>query len=1066
MSVKEISFKILIWFVVCLISCFIAVESLFGKFTAMAETDLSEETAETTAEGNEPSAIENIVAYDSEDFTVTEDYSAYVDAARLLHGTGGSANNILSANKVELYGGTVKAKTQLDSGKSGLLVTSNASGDDAVGKSFDIVGVQTGDFSLDFRVFSKETFRGYEKINSGAGNGGNGTTYEDEFNPFLDVRTVGITFTSATDADKAFTVYIDGAVNTWGTTTAARVAVKDEAYKWWGRSGYGVYDENGFSTYYNMSTIMENTSFSNVSRSAESFSNVIRFDVEKMCVYGRSYQFESIAGYGNGYSYKETDKLIRNLATNNYKDDNSGGSFSNDKLKTLSKEDFLFGYTVTVSIEDMTADGVEAAAPEADEAPGAESPYTNAVPSQTDTAGPYERFANIILYDINGQDMRRYEPFNVERKEYTFVAGKNTPSAGKKVEGFRLTSSVQNENAEGNSFDIDGSVFEQSDGTYMLAVSTISQQYAGAGGIKTLNGYDYGGLGNKNAAADPYSDVREIGITFRSKTDSEKAFTVYLSSSDLKLNAMSARVGVEGESYRNESGLKGFGLFNGTTFNGQDSGQTGMNLLATQTAGTMGMFNNTSNDSYNSAQNPYAWIKFDPQTMTVSTFDYNWKVVRDLSDNTRGVATDWLPGTLSPHIATLQQEDFSDFSVEITIERMNTAENRGLAMSEYTYYDNNGMRNTYTGGYADADGDGYILDAGYDRNAIVDIFAFSDTNVIEEEDVYFKNAEGYAEKSSFAFSGHQFTWEDTLTLGVQADADISMLTYSHLEKAETGTAVIEDGQITFSPENLGIYKFTGGGVDTYIILESAPPKLTLNTEAVKTIYVGDEFLVSQENLIIESNWQTDVKISCLFNGSPVELNGAVEAVQSGVYEIIYTVTDEGGKSAELKQTVTVLEKDTEPPLLLWNDMPSQILVSDSLDLKGIKASDAVDGNIQPDIVKVVLKSNGQETELAVADGIVVPMSEGEIFISVEAVDSMGNKTEKTYRVAVNAVEQDIIDSEHNETENSGGDIGVPDENNGNAGLIIGLSIGGGMIVLTAGIVAWYAVRKKRNKKEK
>ena len=1056
MRVKK-SLENVIRFIVCVMICFTVIETLPCKFFVKAESGSVSEVDGLTAEEEKTFGVQDVVEYNSEDFSVTEDYSAYVDSARLLHQTGGNANTILDGNRVVLYGEEGMVKTQLDSGKSGLLLTSKASGDDAVGKSFDIAGVQSGDFSLNFRVFSKKTFRGYEAIKSGAGNSGNGTTYDDTFNPFLDMRTVGITFTSVTDPTKAFTGYVDGATNSFGTTTSARVAIQGEAYKWWGREGYGLYDENGYSTYYNLNTVLENTSFSNVSRSAESFSNVIRFDVEKMCVYGRSYTFASIAGYGNGYYYQETDKLIRNLATNNYKDDNSGGVFVNDHLGTLSKEDFLFGYTVSVSIEDMTADDVPATAPSA--ASDTESPDENAVLSATDTGDTYERFANIILYDVNGQDMRKYEPFTAQPQAYTFSApaGKDIPMNNQKVTGLRLTSSAKNQNAEGNSFGIDGSVFKQSDGTYMLAVSAIPTHYATSAAANMLNGYDYGGLGNKNAAADPYSDVREIGITFRSKKDATKAFTVYLSSSDLKRNAMSARVGVEGERYRNESGAKGFGLRtvnNNPTFNGD-------NQLYTQTAGTMGMMNNTSSDSYNTTTNPYAWVKFNPQDMTVSTFDYDWKVVRYLSEDIS--TTDWLAKELNQHIVKLEKDDFDDFGVEISIERMNTKENRGLAMSQYCYYDGTGTKQAYTGGYTDSNGDGYILDAGYDRQAVIDVLTTTvdGTNTINEDEVSFAGT-GYREKSRFAFDGYTFTWKETLTLGLSASEDISSLTYSHLEKDETGSAVIDGGKISFNPKNLGIYKFTGAGdFNVYIKLESEPPKLTLNTEATKTIYVGDEFSVSSENLTVESNWKTVVDIECLFNGLPVELNGAVNAAQSGVYEIIYKVTDEDGKSATVKQTVTVLTKDTEAPVISWADMPAQSLVSKPIDLKGISAMDTVDGRVELKIVKVVLSSNGVETELTVTDGVVVPASDGEIIVYAEAADAMGNKAEKTYRIAVNAVEQDIIDSEHNETEDNSGVSVVPVKSNNKTGLIVGLSVGGGIAVVAGGVGAWlFAVKRK------
>ena len=232
------------------------------------------------AEEKTPDAQINVggIVFDTNDFNYTEDYAAFVDTARVIN------------NESVLYDPDRREqKTRLDDGKSGLYLETKKTGDEADGSSFTFANKMKGNFDIDFRVFSQETYVGSTKVRAMEKDGKNNfTSLDPNFNPYADVRVLTFTFTSVKDTSKSFTVVFEshGSYETMSPT--AHVYIEGEPELADGRRGYGIdYSFGGkhCDGYANF-TELNNTSFVNVAfkNSAESFSNRLIFDPETMRV--------------------------------------------------------------------------------------------------------------------------------------------------------------------------------------------------------------------------------------------------------------------------------------------------------------------------------------------------------------------------------------------------------------------------------------------------------------------------------------------------------------------------------------------------------------------------------------------------------------------------------------------------------------------------------------------------------------------------------------------------------------------------------------------------------------
>ena len=926
------------------------------------------DAAETTL-----TTYKNLIAYDTQAFTLTEEYEAW-----------GDANTYYESNYIAMDPAGIQ-RVRLDYGKSGILLTSKKTGENAENSSFSFANTFYGEFSMDFRVFSEKSYLGAKAID------------KNTPNTFLDMRSVGMTFTSATDPLKAFTVYFNGASESDANRVSSTVAIVGETYA--NGLGYGVNTQNQAEN-----TFLSGTSFCNVYSKALPTGNstTFSFNPDNMQVWGTTASLSDLGG-SKGYDYVEKKLLIRDLENNRLGTSQTAEQFFKEGISSLSSDDFAGGYTVTVTVLDMTADSTALV-----------STDTKDVQTVLDEDG-YARTAKILLYNVCGQSLQIQEGFTAETVSHTFPAYSGSltapASSGVTANGYRLTANAKNADAEGNTFILDGEEFTKTteyNGQAVLAVGALSQQYAPKKAWSNLTRLSlvYYGLGDRMLEQDPYSDVREIGVTFRSKSNADKAFTVYLRSSGSRQGCnMIARVGIEGETYRNTQGSYGFTM--DYTYNG--NGAFGRNDYAyTNIGGTMGMYTNKYPSVY---KDKYANLRFDPATMKIYAYGVEsdasgWLMLRDLSDDTQamGSASAILGNTL-----TLSAADFAGgFNVEISIEQMNTEWNRGRN-KVYSYY--NGAQTAMAISYTA--NDGYVLSEGYDRKAVVDVFALDQTATIDATSVqYSKTATYNGDSSRLTFTDLAYRVPRTESIALKAkiadvfggNVAVTSLSYTNKDATDTGVIALQDGQGTFAPKTFGEYVFTHGKLTkTIYITTPTAPKVSF-AEGLKTkIYQGNAFVVSEDDVVVDSEWQTSVSIYCAYNGREIALT-EIDSQKKGKYDIGYVVLDEGGREVSISRTVYVVDVDSDAPQIMWT-APVAVSVGESIDLSLLQAYDERDGILDVVIKSVVLKQKTTEKALTVEDSKITADAAGEIYLTVTATDEAENTTEVLYRILVQATTQ-------------------------------------------------------------
>ena len=100
-----------------------------------------------------------------------------------------------------------------DTGKSGVKLTTKASGTAAEGASFDLGDGFSGALEMDFRVTSQKAYENAHATDAWTHyltNGKGQYTFSDYMNPYLDLKEVAFTFTSNSNPDAYFTVYMRG----------------------------------------------------------------------------------------------------------------------------------------------------------------------------------------------------------------------------------------------------------------------------------------------------------------------------------------------------------------------------------------------------------------------------------------------------------------------------------------------------------------------------------------------------------------------------------------------------------------------------------------------------------------------------------------------------------------------------------------------------------------------------------------------------------------------------------------------------------------------------------------
>ena len=615
-----------------------------------------------------------------------------------------------------------------DMGKSGLRVTTVRSGNSADGADFAFENEFSGTFEMDFRVQSAQTY-----AHSGSGGWthyitGGKTKYglSDLLNPYADVQELSFTFTSKSDPSKYFTVFFRGGdMQTAFLPSAGVQVVGDEifaadtqgekhygyglTYQWDNASGVhkelakfqtgdgnmtATYGINDTRNYENWLTPVNGTSFSNFisknsgdSTAQPTTSNLIKFDAENMKVYINA------GKGGNTYSTLNTtaDVLLRDLSGNEgfgIYDKGSGELADNQRplaLGSLSATDFADGYTVSVCFADIT-----------DNATVGDSSYFGGItnyPTIIDT--PYERYADMTIYSINGEaltadnvstqtynrrysisqkDLFTYNSTNVTIEENVALSGENALQAYTE-KGLVVKAKKSGKEAIGTSFGFKDEMVGEFSTTFRV-VSEKSYSYSKLATSESWSTHyattDHYGEAYSDSF-NPYQDLKEVGFTFTSVSDPTKKFTVYIygGATTGVAYATSARVQIDGETVgqSDDNGVMryGYGLRvkEGVLTHGDVRDNTP--LYGT----SFSQFNtNTNKDALGERKTIPSGLRFDPLTMRVyatAASDSERQggedvLVRDLTDNSY---VTWYEGK-EWQFRTLSKEDFvSGYTVSV-----------------------------------------------------------------------------------------------------------------------------------------------------------------------------------------------------------------------------------------------------------------------------------------------------------------------------------------------------------------------------------------------------------------
>lgn len=560
------------------------------------------------------------ISYDASQVTISDGFSPIVGASTATNQSGGGLYYKSGNKNLQTIVRLGAMTRQLDNGHNGLLVKSVQSGASAEGAGFNFTNALDGDFSMDFRVFSQETYQGWLSANTKT------NSYADTYNPFLDLKQVGITITSVSNPDKSFTINVHGAYGNVATALNASVAIEGESFKNGVVTGYGIKDGTTITANYN--TKLNGTSFTNASEQEYNGHTSLSVDMETLKVYGVSSTMTSV-GSGDASAPVITSEsvLIRDLWKNETED---GTSLLQDGMSSLNPSDFANGYTVSVEFVDVMSNDTIVEYPSAWSSAGSEA-WGNATGTVLKDADgndlKYDRYANMVIYSLNGQSFQKNSGFIVDTKTDVWAGANNTDKEQwQQGNILRLHTQETGLAAEGVSFDFAGTktgVFEQEFAVY----TTSSAHY--------LNNWVYSRYYGGNGVEDDGNlqpTIREIAFDFVSKSNPEAKFTLYVRSHNSHTTyqmAPAARVAIPGDTIYTVNFEQGYGLKDGTTFQGKR--QTELD----------GCFKGTG--TLTSADNNISKIKFDPTEMKVyGVSGSEYILIRDLANNSgSGVPVDY-----------------------------------------------------------------------------------------------------------------------------------------------------------------------------------------------------------------------------------------------------------------------------------------------------------------------------------------------------------------------------------------------------------------------------------------
>ena len=769
-----------------------------------------------------------------------------------------------------------------ESGKKGVLVTANETGRAAEGSTFTLQEKMTGNFEMDFRVFSEKAYA-YKEGSSGGwthsitnnnvasgyeDNNTTGAMANDNMNPFLDLKEVGIKFTSATDASKYFIVYVRGTCvvsDCVASATMASVYIPGDAYNLVGEDrGYGIpygsVKSDGTMSFtaawYKNATTIRGTTFSNYMATSTgdrtetaTTSNLVKFDAENMKVY-----VNAGSGGNNFAKYNQSaDVLVRDVSNNAYW---ASDSYTYGGMATLSAADFANGYNVSVCYSDVTDD----------DCVGTTAALTNiSGPGQYGTlSATHDRQANMVVYSVNGKSVTATDLPNktsvkpsdlISYDESELTVTDNKSNAVFSGSGLNIRSVESGDLAENVGFNFNGYMLGEFDMTFGVT-SKVSYQHSNLGNAATHNTHDY----SDDLAIDaynPYADLKEVAIKFTSKSNPAKFFTMYIRSGrEAKAYITTARVYVNGDKDGDGFGLYDMNINNVWTTNVSKGNNSFTPLFGTS-------FSNVGYSKETAVAALPNKIRFDVETMKVYATSYNdntqvesERLVRDLTDSSM---ITWYEDDRDFY-KTLSKEDFAQgytVSVAFTEVTANDCVGSASALSQFGWAKNDGTE----GGYV-------TFDEAYDRYADMTIYSL--------------NGQEFGYKGSkMTDSGAPIVAPTATSISVFESNDITPLYYDVVD----GNVPANSGKVSVSTDNVSYQEITATE-GKYVF--------TANRLS-KVYYVKYENFVDKQGNVLESvvyELKSNAPFVKMQKGASVRIDTSEEGKNSGIRFLAYMTIEE------------------------------------------------------------------------------------------------------------------------------------------------------------------------------
>ena len=709
------------------------------------------------------------------------------------------------AEELQFFENYAQTQKGFDDQKSGLLVKSVKSGNDAEGVEFTYKDIVSDTFEMDFRVFSEKSYTPKDKdktythsVGWAAGLDTRMDLYKnDEFNPYLDLKEVGITFRSTVNTNAWFTVFVRGgwALGRADWATARVMASTDDMSSPYSLKGYGLI---GGISWPNPDWTIDQTHGVGFTELATTFSGAVISG--KSVPMSISFDPETMTVKGNNSSGMVT---VRNMLTNEGLNASHGSYFG-----SLKAEDFQSGYTVSVQFTDMTDNSTVAS-----ELPDSDAGYNECLTAQYQTFDTaYERFAQMIIYSVNGITFQQAETsvsqvgqaivkdgvaldadkFNGENRALLLTSAKS----GDEAEGAQF--SINHDFSGNKAFEIDFRVFSE-------------KSYVGADGLHYTHSTNSWDTTHPSQSAtlyatdafNPYMDLREVAFTFTSKTNAKAWFTVYVRGGygGGRADLSSARVYTStdaGDSMGFTDSLEGKILY-GYGLEGND-GWPSPSWEASN-GSRYSMLGGSFSNSVVNGTSVSNMIRFNPETMQVLGHNgSSFELVRDLTSNAK------VASAYQGRFGTLSADDFSGgytVSVEFT----------DVTANDVVAGDLSAVKTWGDFGYGDLNAQYKQFNTAYDRYANMLVYGVKEgeTNLINnngligdlvpEPTVYV-----HIEKEGFVV-GQEIDITPSVYAGKTPLSYTGEVRWENTTDSTAGKITATDGKYLFVPETDGVYVF-------------------------------------------------------------------------------------------------------------------------------------------------------------------------------------------------------------------------------------------------------------------